>query len=124
VLPDLGIKLEDKGQTASWMFVDPEELRKEKAAIAAEKAAKELAKAQKAAEELLKKSTSGKDYFRVLEKEKWNAFDEETGLPTKTAKGEDVTDQQLKNCKKLQAAQQKKYEKWLASQEPAEESKK
>lgn len=123
MLPDLGIKLEDKGQTASWMFVDPEELRKEKAAIAAEKAAKELAKAQKAAEELLKKSTSGKDYFRVLEKEKWNAFDEETGLPTKTAKGEDVTDQQLKNCKKLQAAQQKKYEKWLASQEPAEESK-
>lgn len=97
------------------MFVPREELMREKEAIAAEKAAKEAAKAKKAAEELLKKSTSGKDFFRVLEKEKWSEFDEETGLPTKTHDAKEVTDQMIKNCKKLQAAQQKKYEKWLAS---------
>jgi len=33
---------------------------------------------------LKKKSTSGKDYFKVFESEKYTKFDEETGLPTHT----------------------------------------
>lgn len=45
VLPNLGIKLEDKKDVSSWMFVSKEELMREKEAIAAEKAAKEAIKA-------------------------------------------------------------------------------
>ena len=82
-------------------------------------AKKEAEKAAKAAADLLKKSTQGKDYFRVFEKEKWQAFDDSTGLPTKTNKGKDVSEQQLNACKKMMNKQQQTYEKWLATQEPA-----
>lgn len=107
VLPYLGIKLEDKkpGEPASWMFVDKDILIKEMEAKAADKAAKEAAKKAKAELELKKNSTKGIDYFRVLEADKWLEFDAETGLPTKTLKGKEVSEAVLNKCKKDMAKQ-------------------
>lgn len=69
----MGIKLQDKkpGEPASWMFIDADVLIKEIEAKKAEKAKKEQEKAEKAALDLKKKSTPGKDWFRVFEKDKW-----------------------------------------------------
>lgn len=90
----MGIKLEDKkpGEPASWMFVDKDVLIKEIEAKVAAKAAKEAEKIAKAAALLKKNSTPGKDYFKEFEADKWPAIDAETGLPTKNAKGGDISE--------------------------------
>jgi cysteinyl-tRNA synthetase len=83
ILPYLGIRLEDKGKAASiWKYEKPEILIKEIEAKEAEKAKKEADKQAKKNLDLKKKSTSGKDFFRVLEAAGYTKFDEETGLPT------------------------------------------
>jgi len=125
VLPYMGIKLEDKkpGEPASWMFVDKDVLIKEIEAKVAAKAAKEAEKLAKAAALLKKNSTPGIEYFRVFEADKWPAIDAETGLPTKNAKGGDISEAQLNTCKKQMAKQQKVYEKWLETHAAQEEKK-
>lgn len=123
VLPHMGIKLEDKkpGEPASWMFVDKDVLLKEMEAKQAEKLAKEAAKKAKAELELKKLSTPGKDYFRVLEADKWKGFDEETGFPTLNAKGKPTSEQQINGFKKQAAKQEEKYQKWLAQQQATQQ---
>jgi len=103
ILPHLGIRLEDKGKDAPsiWKYEDKETLLKERAAKLAEKAAKEEAKRERAALDLKKKSTSGKDWFRTMEAEKYSKFNEETGLPTHDAKDKALSEALVNKCKKF-----------------------
>lgn len=110
VLPFLGIRLEDKGKDAPsiWKYEEPEKLIKEREIKIAEKAEKEAEKAKKEAEkkakaelDLKKKSTPGKDWFKIFEADKYSEFDEETGLPTKKADGKPLNDNEIKNLTKL-----------------------
>lgn len=122
----MGIQLEDKkpGEPATWKFVDKEELIKEIEAKKQAKLAKEAAKIAKAELDLKKKSTSGADWFRVMESDKYSKFDE-TGLPTHDIKDKEIPEAKRNGFKKLQTKQQGIYEKWLATQAKAadEESK-
>lgn len=63
---------------------------------------------------LKKQSTPGKDYYRVLEADKFSQFDDE-GLPTHDAAGAALKlNDNIKNgYKKKMAGQEKKYLKWL-----------
>ncbi len=88
ILPYLGIRLEDKKDQATlWKYEKPEILIAEREKKQAEKAANEAKKAANRALDLKKKSTSGKDWFKVMEADKYSKFDEETGLPTHDKKG-------------------------------------
>lgn len=81
-LTEIGIRLEDKGADRSvWSLEDPEVLRKELEAKVEAKRKKEEEKRKREQEALRKKSTPGKDFFRVLEPGDFTQFDEE-GLPT------------------------------------------
>lgn len=103
VLPSLGIRLGDRkaGEPAVWDFVDPAVLLKEKEAKLAEIAAKEEKKRVAAAVELKKKSTAGKDYFKLgmhLKPGQANTFNEEydeNGIPTLKA-GKEIKDGERK----------------------------
>lgn len=84
ILPYLGIRLEDKGKgnPSIWKLEDRNTLirqREEKIAI---KQKKDEEKRLKAELDLKKKSTSGKDWFKVFNEENYSKFDEATGLPT------------------------------------------
>ena len=85
-----------------------------------EKANKEAEKQARKDLDLKKKSTSGKDWFRVFESDKYSKFDEETGLPTFDSKDKKLTEAQINGLKKKQTKQQGTYEKWLKEQEPKE----
>ena len=114
VLPFLGIRLEDKKDAATiWKYEKPEILIAEREKKHAEKAKKEAEKAAKKELDLKKKSTSGKDWFKVMESEKYSKFDEATGLPTHDKAGKELNGNLVNGCKKLQAKQQKAYEKWV-----------
>jgi len=52
------------------------------------------------------KSTSGKDWFRVMESEKYKQFDEETGLPTHDKDGKPLSDAIKNGNKKLQKSKE------------------
>ena len=102
-MPFLGIRLEDKkDQPTIWKYENPDILIKERENKLAEKERKAAEKLAKAELALKKKSTSGKEWFRVMESEKYSKFDEETGLPTHDAKGKAINDTILKGLKKLQ----------------------
>lgn len=128
VLPYLGVVIQDKGQgqSSTWYSEDKDVLikEKEKKAAAKEEAAKK--KAEAAALALKKKSTSGKDWFKEFESEKYTAFDPETGLPThtinpKAKEGEPKTrklnDVEIKKLAQNQKKIEDKYQKWLKEQE-------
>ena len=89
MLPYLGIQLEDKkpGEPSTWKFVDKEELIKE---YEAKKQAK-LAKIAAAELAQKKKSTSGADWFKVMEGDKYSKYDE-TGLPTHDKTGKEISE--------------------------------
>ena len=91
VLPFLGIRLEDKKDQATiWKYEKPEILIAEREKKHAEKAKKEADKAAKKALDLKKKSTSGKDWFKVMEADKYSKLDEETGLPSHDKSGKEL----------------------------------
>lgn len=117
MLPYLGIQLEDKkpGEPATWKFVDKEELIKEIEAKKQAKLQKEQEKIARAELELKKKSTSGAEWFKVFESDKYSKFDE-NGLPTHDIKDKEIPEAKRNGFKKLQAKQQGVYEKWVASQ--------
>jgi len=88
ILPYLGIQLEDKGkdEDSIWKYENKEVLIQRREQKLAEKFKKEEEKKARAALELKKKSTSGKDWFREFESDKYSKFDPETGLPTHDTK--------------------------------------
>ena len=51
--------------------------------------------------EIKKKSTSGKDWFRVMETDQYSKFDDVTGLPTHDAKGKELPEAKVNGLKKL-----------------------
>lgn len=67
----------------------------------AEKLKKEEEKKAKKDLEIKKKSTSGKDWFRVFESDKYSKFDEITGLPTHDLKDKQLSEAIVNGLKKL-----------------------
>lgn len=116
VLPELGVRLEDKPDRTVVKLVSKEELareKEEKRRIEAEKQRKkqELLEAQKAKEE--QKKIPPTEMFK-RETEKYSKFDDK-GLPTHDHKGEELSKGLVKKLQKLQQAQEKKYNEYLAS---------
>lgn len=67
----------------------------------AEKLKKEEEKKAKKDLEIKKKRTSGKDWFRVFESDKYSKFDEVTGLPTHDLKDKQLSEAIVNGLKKL-----------------------
>ncbi|XP_022114534.2 cysteine--tRNA ligase, cytoplasmic [Pieris rapae] len=116
VLPELGVRLEDKPDRTIVKLVSKEEIareREEKKRIEAEKQRKkeELLKAQKAKEE--QKKIPPQEMF-LRDTDKYSQFDDK-GLPTHDLEGKEISKGALKKLQKLQQAQEKKYNEYLAS---------
>ncbi|XP_068627700.1 cysteine--tRNA ligase, cytoplasmic [Battus philenor] len=116
VLPELGVRLEDRADRTVVKLVSKEELRKEKEEkkrIEAEKQKKkqELLEAQRAKEE--QKKIPPTEMFK-RETDKYSKFDDK-GLPTHDHEGKEVSKGLIKKLQKLQQAQEKKYNEYLAS---------
>ncbi|XP_030387244.1 cysteine--tRNA ligase, cytoplasmic [Scaptodrosophila lebanonensis] len=121
VLPNLGVRLEDKdGGKFAVKLVDRESLLREreaKQAAEAERAAEKERKKQAAAEAAAAKEAQRRiDPQRMFlnEKEKYSAFDE-NGLPTHDIDGKEISKGQLKKLQKLQQQQEQRYKEYLAS---------
>ncbi|XP_052751612.1 cysteine--tRNA ligase, cytoplasmic-like [Galleria mellonella] len=115
-LPELGVRLEDKPDRTVVKLVSKEELmkeREEKRRIEAEKQKRkqEMLEAQRAKEE--QKKIPPSEMFK-LETDKYSKFDEQ-GLPTHDHEGKELSKGLLKKLQKLQLAQEKKYNEYLAS---------
>ena len=122
ILPQLGVRLEDKENEPTVIkLVDKEELMKEREEkrIAEEKKKEEKEKKkaiEKAKQEELeaKKKTPPAEMFKTKEYEgKFSKFDEK-GMPTHDAKGEEMPKSQLKKLQKLYQAQEKRYNEYMA----------
>ena len=113
VLPELGIRLEDKGkdQPAIWKKEDSEKLKSELKAKEEEKKKKEDEKKKKAADELKKKMTPAKELFKQMP-DKYSLFDAE-GMPTHDAKGKELSKEIINKLKKEYAKQDKIHKQWL-----------
>ena len=124
VLPDIGVRMEDKGSGSStstiWKLEDPETLRKERDQKAAEVAAKEAAKveaARKLAEKAEKGKISPQDMFKGMT-DLYSQFAED-GMPTHDAAGEPLAKAQVKKLQKEHSKQGESYQKHLASLDKA-----
>ncbi|XP_065366774.1 cysteine--tRNA ligase, cytoplasmic [Calliphora vicina] len=121
ILPQLGVRLEDKeGGNFAVKLVDRETLLKEreskKAAEAerlAEKERKKQAAAEAAAAKDAQRKINPKEMF-LQETDKYSQFDE-NGLPTHDKEGKEVSKGQLKKLQKLQTQQEQRYKEYLAS---------
>ncbi|CAH2268188.1 jg8194 [Pararge aegeria aegeria] len=116
VLPELGVRLEDKPDRTVVKLVSKEELmkeREEKKRQEAEKLRKkqELLEAQRAKEE--QKKIPPTEMFK-RENDKYSMFDDK-GLPTHDFEGKELSKGLVKKLQKLQQAQEKKYNEYLAS---------
>jgi cysteinyl-tRNA synthetase len=103
ILPYLGIQLEDKGkeEDSIWKLENKEVLIAKREAKIADKLKKEEEKRLRKEMELKKKSTSGKDWFRVMESDKYSKFDPETGLPTHDTKDKALSEPIVNKLKKV-----------------------
>ena len=116
ILPNLGVRIEDKGkgEKSVWKFFDKEEYLKEKEK---EKELKENKKKQKEAEAKereLKLSLTAKEYY-AMQTDKYSEFDNE-GVPTKNAKGNELSKEQYNKLKKEFAKHDKQHQKWVEQQ--------
>jgi len=116
VLPELGIKLEDRkpGDASIWKFVDKETLAKEREEKNAAKLKKEQEKQAKAALEFKKKSTPASEWFKEFKAEEYSQFDVE-GLPTHNKQGKELSEAIRNKLKKEWNKQDGIYKKWLES---------
>ena len=117
ILPNAGIRIEDKGkgEKSIWKFFNKEEYLKEKEKEKELKENKRLQKEAEAKERELRLSLSAKEYY-AKQTDKYSAFDE-TGVPTKNAKGNDLSKEQYNKLKKEFAKHEKQHQKWLEQQE-------
>ncbi|QQP32344.1 CysteinetRNA ligase_ cytoplasmiclike [Caligus rogercresseyi] len=122
ILPDLGVRLEDKENEPTVIkLVSKEELlrEKEQKRVADEMRAlekqrsKALGDAKKAAAEAQNKIPPGEMFLK--ETDKYSKFDER-GIPTHDAAGEEIAKAQIKKLTKLYALQEKKHKQYLESQ--------
>ncbi|XP_065085551.1 cysteine--tRNA ligase, cytoplasmic [Ochlerotatus camptorhynchus] len=121
ILPNLGVRLEDReGNASALKLVDREVLLKEREAKRSEEARKAAEKERKKAEAAAAQAAKDAqrkinpvDLFRS-ETDKYSAFDER-GLPTHDADGKEVSKGQQKKLQKLQQQQEKRYQEYLDS---------
>jgi len=126
VLPNLGVRLEDKENEATVIkLVDRDELMKEREEKKAaeekrrlEKEAKKREAEAKAAALEAAKRVPPSEMFKG-DTDKYSKWDEK-GFPVLTASGEEIPKAQVKKLQKLYQAQEKKYKDWLKSQEERE----
>ncbi|KAJ2233066.1 cysteinyl-tRNA synthetase [Coemansia sp. RSA 485] len=122
-LPDLGIMIGDHGDGRALIkFVDPEEVRRERAARQAEeeaKKAKKEAEIRAAEEKRLAKLAAGKlspkDMFRTPEMLELYSEWKENGVPIKDKAGEELPKSKVKKLEKQWAAQEKLHNEYLKS---------
>ena len=119
ILPELGVRMEDKGSGADvfsvWKMEDPEVLRMERARKEAEKAAKEEEKEanrRRLREKEEKNKVPPSEMFRN-QTDLYSAFDE-TGFPTHDAQGEPLSKKSAKKLEKEREKQKAAYEKYLS----------
>jgi cysteinyl-tRNA synthetase len=120
-LPDLGVRMEDKGSGADvvtvWKLDDPEKMRMERAQKEAAKAEKLRAKeeaAQRQREKEEKARVAPEDLFRHLT-DQYSNFDSVTGIPTHTAAGEELSKGALKKLQKEWEKQKELHEKYKSA---------
>ncbi|XP_068987795.1 cysteine--tRNA ligase, cytoplasmic isoform X1 [Bombus flavifrons] len=116
ILPNIGVRLEDSNEEVCKIkLVNKEELLKEKIhkkQMELEKTLeKERRKAEAAAKEALRKIPPS-EMFK-LEKDKYSQFDG-NGVPTHYIDGTEISKGQMKKLLKLQQAQEKRYNEYLA----------
>ena len=115
ILPELGVRIEDKGNEGSlWKFFDKEQYMKEKEKEKELKVNKKKQKEEEAKQREMKLSMSAKEYYATLT-DKYSAFDE-LGIPIKNAKGNDISKEQYNKLKKEFAKHDKQHQKWLEQQ--------
>eukprot|EP01038_Epipyxis_sp_PR26KG_P008487 gene8487-11473_t len=119
ILPELGIRMEDKGSGSDaytiWKLEDPEVLRLEKQQKESLKLAKELQKeeaAKKNAEREARAKIPPEEMF-LNQTDLYLQFDNSTGLPTHDNKGEPLSKSVIKKLQKEQSKQKEAFEKYL-----------
>ena len=120
ILPDLGVRMEDKGSgkdvVTVWKLEDPEVLRRERLQKEEAKLAKEAAKEEKRRKDKEREELSKippDEYFR-RKPELYTAFDEK-GIPIKDGKGEPINKSVSKKLKKEFERQKELHEKYLST---------
>lgn len=122
VLPNLGVRLEDKeGHPATIKIVDKETLLKERTLKLEEELKKQKAKEVKRAEQA--KAQAARDaQHRIPPAElfkdasKYSKWDEK-GLPTHDANGKELSKSQIKKMSKQYESQEKKYQQYVNMKE-------
>lgn len=120
-LPNLGVRLEDrengpvaiKLMSREVLLKEREQKKAQELEKAAEKERKRLEQLALAEAREAQKKINPKEMF-LKETDKYSAFDE-NGLPTLDVEGKEVSKGQQKKLQKLQQAQEKKYNEYLAS---------
>lgn len=116
---DLGIYLEDREKRHALvrpLSASLREERKNREAVATQKAAaKEAAKAKKEAEDRERLEKGKLSHLEMFKTKEFTAWDAE-GLPTKDAEGNEVTKSRSKTLKKQWTNQKKLHEAYLAAQ--------
>ncbi|KNC54794.1 cysteinyl-tRNA synthetase [Thecamonas trahens ATCC 50062] len=124
ILPELGVRLEDRDTGVAIVKLDDretllaerDERRAARAAREANAAAKAAARAAEQAARDARDSTPPADFFRLPEFDgQFSAFDD-GGMPTADADGEPLKKSKLKNLTKQLKTHVKKHNKWLARQ--------
>lgn len=120
-LPNLGVRLEDRDGAASAVkLVDRETLLKERETKRQQEFEKQAEKERKRAEAAA--AQAAKDAQKKIpptemflgEVDKYSKFDAQ-GLPTHDKDGKEISKGQLKKLQKLQQAQEKKFQEYLAT---------
>ena len=119
ILPDLGVRMEDKGSGADvvtvWKLDDPEVLlqeRKLKEEAKAEKERQKLETLRKQREKEERSKISPETMF-ISQTDLYSSFDSVTGLPTHDKAGELLSKAATKKLQKEQAKQAELYQKAL-----------
>ncbi|OAD62351.1 Cysteine--tRNA ligase, cytoplasmic [Eufriesea mexicana] len=121
ILPNIGVRLEDSNEEVCKIkLVNREELLKEKECKmqmelekTLEKEKKKVEAAAAAALKEAQKKIPPSEMFK-LEETKYSQFDSK-GLPTHDINGKEISKGQMKKLQKLQQAQEKRYNEYLAS---------
>ena len=120
VLPDLGVRMEDKGSgldvVTIWKLDDPDVLRQERKLKEEAKADKEKQKLEtlRKQRERQEKAKTPPGQIFLSQTDLYSAFDS-TGLPTHNAVGEPLSKGAIKKLQKTQAQQLELHEKYLVS---------
>lgn len=117
ILPNIGVRLEDSNEEICKIkLVNREELLKEKMHKKQMELERTLEKERRKAEAAAKEAQKKIPPFEMfkLEKNKYSQFDS-NGIPTHYIDGTEISKGQMKKLQKLQQAQEKRYNEYLAS---------